>query len=163
VRESDHKTALELLGASFAPLSISIIAGLAMFWWAGPLVDRTLIRPPAENPPGNLDLRAFEEIAITLLGLYVLTAGLAEAVYYGVRCLVDIDMEKMRGLEKHFFPPADLGGLFAGGTRIIFGIVLILCSHGFIAFKQRILALRVAQPRGAIPVPVGEQENQHRA
>ncbi len=159
VRGAGGKTALEILGASFAPVSISIIAGLVMFWWAGPLVDRTLVKPLAENPVGNFDLRAFEEMAVTLLGLYVVTAGLGEVAYYGGKWLVDIDLEKRRGLTETFILPADLGGLFAGVTRVVFGIVLVLCSRGFVAFKRRFLALRVAQPQGAIPVPIGDHEN----
>jgi hypothetical protein len=149
--EGTRRTAgLESVGLAFTPVSVSLLGGLAMFLWAGPIVDRTLVSGPAEKDAEAADLSGFEEIALTVLGVYVLTAGLAELVYYwaqwGPYYDLVIDDRAPR------IAPRQFAGLLAGATRILIGVILVLFSRGFVAFKRRLLALRPLrrdQPVGA--------------
>jgi dipeptide/tripeptide permease len=82
LRSPDRPAALKLIWMAFAPASVSMLAGLAMYWWAEPLVEGTLVGKNPVGAPADMDLRAFEEIALTVLGVYFLTSGLAEGLYY---------------------------------------------------------------------------------
>ena len=55
---NDRSFGMDLVGMTLAPVSISILAGLAMFLWAGPIVDRTLVSGPKAHEAGAFDLRA---------------------------------------------------------------------------------------------------------
>jgi len=154
-----HKSGWAVIGLSFTPVSLSIFAGLAMFWWAGPLVDRTLVaRSPDENHAA-VDLRGFEEIALTILGVYVLIAGLSEGAYYWAKWWGYNDLLVVTGGATTVPVPRDeLGGLFAAATRIILGTVLILASRGLVTFKRWILTLRVISPSRSVPQGIGDRE-----
>ncbi len=136
----------EFVGFCFAPESISIIVGLAMFWWAGPIVDRTLVKRLPGSGDETVDLQGFEEIAVTVLGIYVLSAGLAEGIYYWAKWDIYVHWVLGEDLLGGKIPPTEFAGLAAGGTRVILGILLILCSRGFVALKLRLLALRRVAP-----------------
>jgi hypothetical protein len=146
LRSPDRPAGLKLIGMAFAPASVSMLAGLAMYWWAGPLVDRTLIGRNPVGAPADVDLRAFEEIALTVLGVYILSSGLAEGLYYwgkwyGLKGVIEL----MSG-RKYYLPSTEFGGLLAAGTRVIVGLGLIAFSRGFITLKRRLLALRTITP-----------------
>jgi len=147
MRSPDRPAGFKLIGMAFAPSSISMLAGFAMYWWAGPLVDRTLLGKNPEDAPVEMDLRGFEEIALTVLGVYIVTGGLAEGFYYwgkwyGLRGVI----ESLYG-QKYYLPSAEFGGLLAAGTRIVVGLALIAFSRGFITLKRRLLTLRTMAPR----------------
>ena len=147
MRSPDRPAGLKLIGMALAPSSISILAGFAMYWWAGPLVDRTLLGTNPEDALVEMDLRGFEEIALTVLGVYIVTSGLAEGFYYwgkwyGLRGVI----ESLYG-QKYYLPSAEFGGLLAAGTRIVVGLALIAFSRGFITLKRRLLTLRTMAPR----------------
>jgi hypothetical protein len=137
-----HHRGLELLGVTLAPVSLSLLAGLAMFWWAGPLVDRTIVRSASPISSEGLDLRAFEEIALTVLGFYIVTAGVAEAVYYWAKWGFYDDVVSAQGTSPIPIPRVEFAGLLAGLARLLIGILLIAGSRGFTTFKRRVLALR---------------------
>jgi hypothetical protein len=125
-----------------------------MFWWAGPIVDRTLVPKPAAEDAGTLDLRGFEEIALTILGLYMLTAGLAEMVYYWAQRGLYYD--RIKDAVTPGISPREFGGLLAGAMRALMGLILVLGSRGLVTVKRRLLALRPM--RADRPVAVSGEE-----
>jgi hypothetical protein len=137
---SNRSIGMDLVGMTLAPVSISILAGLAMFLWAGPIVDRTLVSGPKAHEAGPFDLRGFEEIALTVLGLYLLAVGFSELVYDWARwSLYD---HLIAGLRTPTILPQEFAGLLAGATHVLVGTILVLCSRGVITLKRRLLALR---------------------
>jgi hypothetical protein len=131
-----------VVGRTFAPASVSILAGLAMFWWAGPIVDRALVNEAPGTKDAVVDLSGFEEIALTALGIYILTAGLAQALYYWAKWdFYNHYVAGLRGSNPTILP-TEFGGFFAAGTRIVLGIPLILGSRSFIVLKRRVLGFR---------------------
>jgi hypothetical protein len=156
---TSHKSDLAILGLSFTPVSFALFAGLGLFWWAGPLVDRTLVRPSSDDKTAPFDLRGFEEIALTVLGVYVLVAGLAQGAYYWAKWWGYNDLLVLTGgVPRVPLPPDQLAGLFAAGTRIILGTVLIFASRGLVTFKRRVLILRTIAPGRPVSRTIGDRE-----
>jgi len=153
MRLPDRPAGIRLIGMAFAPASISMLAALAMYWWAGALVDRTLIAKNPVGAPADMDLRAFEEIALTVLGVYILTGGLAEAVYYGGKYYGLRGVVELVSGRSYYLPSTEFGGLLAAATRVVVGLGLIGFSRGFITLKRRLLSLRTATPAIKAPSP----------
>lgn len=137
---------LQFAGMTFAPVSITLLAGLAMFWWAGSIVDRVLVADASEAAARPFDSRPFEEIALTVLGAYVTVAGVSECVYYWSKWAFTPDLMTLVGSTSAPMPPLTIGGLLAGAARIAIGLLLVFGSRGLVALKGRILKLRPMHP-----------------
>ena len=134
----------EIVTMSIVPSSLSFIAGLVMFWGAGPVVDRFLIIPVAESGgSGGADgFKAIEEIALTVLGFYILVDGLGEGVYYWGEFEMFATFAGVRPADLIAMSPKDYAGIAAAISRVIFGIALIFFSRGFSTLRRRILSFR---------------------
>lgn len=137
-------TLAQMLKISIAPSALSLICGLVMYWSAGPIADRFLITPgtisTGDSP--SFDGKAIEEIALSVLGTYILADGLAEEVYYwGKLDLFYSYMGLYPGLP-HPIPQAEFGGIGAATTRVVLGMVMILFSRGIVALRRGFLAFR---------------------
>ena len=131
----------------FAPAAISVGAGALMFFCVDPIVDRALFDRPREGAPPPADLRPFEEIAFAVLGLYILSTGLTEAVYYWGRA--DLYYRTLKDLSASvpaMSPPAlsaaDFGGFCAATLRVVIGLSLMLYARRFVALRRWATALR---------------------
>jgi hypothetical protein len=145
--QSSSRGLVELIGMTFAPVSISLLAGFAMYLWAGPIVDRALVNLPPDTPVASMELRILEEIALTLLGLYVLTEGLGEGAYYLGRWLYN-GAAGAPSVARLGIGPAELGGIMASVTRIVLGVLLVFLSRGFVTFRRKLLVLQPMRSNG---------------
>ena len=115
-----------------------------MFWWAGLVVDRFLLNPGskpavAESP---VDFKAIEEIAISVLGFYVLIDGVAEGAYYWGKLDFFYNYVGMQRFADHLIPKTEFAGIAAAVTRILLGTALIFLSRGIVSLRRRILSFR---------------------
>jgi hypothetical protein len=130
------------LTAGIAPALIWILIGAGFFYGAGRIVERSFEQPLQATVPSS-DSRALEEIAMAVLGLYVLAAGLAEGAYYWARLDLFYRYTFNAGsVNPPGIPQNELGGVAAAITRVVFGILLFLCSRGITALRRRILDTR---------------------
>jgi hypothetical protein len=144
--QSSSHGLLELIGMTFAPASISLLAGFTMYLWAGPIVDRTLVAAPQVRRSG--ELRILEEIALTLLGLYVLVDGLGEGAYYLGRWFLYNDIVGAQSVDRLRMDSRELGGIMASVTRIVLGVLLVFLSRGVVTFRRKLLVLRPMRSNG---------------
>jgi hypothetical protein len=140
--QNSNRGLLELIGMTFAPPSISLLAGFVMYLWAGPIVDRTLFDVSLGTSIASEEFRALEEIAVTLLGFFVLIDGLGEGAYYLGRWFLYNDIAGARSAERLGIGPTELGGIMASVTRIVLGVLLVLLSRGVVTFRRKLLVLR---------------------
>lgn len=136
-----------ILGTSGAH-ALWLLAGIALYCGAGQIADRaSSAKQGSANSNASIDYRGLEEIGISILGLYLLTYGLAEGAYYWAR----FDLYYRYAAEVRFqtppIPQEEYGGLAATGTRIILGLIFLFSSRGITTLRRRILDLRpLARP-----------------
>lgn len=131
----------------FAPAAISVGVGALLFFCVDPIIDRALFTGSQTGSAQPADLRSFEEIAFAVLGLYIFSTGLTEAVYYWGR--TDLYYQAVKSLSASvpaLSPPAlsasDFGGFCAAALRLAIGIALMLAAHRFVALRRFLISLR---------------------
>lgn len=122
----------EALLAAAIPPAVFFAAGLTLFWGAGTIADRILVRPVGPITDKPISLHGIEEIVLVVLGLYVFATGLADMA--GALARFDWSSEKMYLARFVEIGPA--------GARMAFGAVLVLFSRGFVVVRRRVLSLR---------------------
>ncbi|HVA11696.1 MAG TPA: hypothetical protein VNF99_00465, partial [Stellaceae bacterium] len=135
------------LTVSIAPALLWIVIGIAFYHGARRIVDRSLAGQQQGAAP-LLDARAIEEVAVAVLGLYILASGIAEGVFYWAR--LDLFYRYAAGMRivTPAVPQAEFGGIAAATTRIVLGLALFFLSRGLTALRRRLLD---ARPMARIP------------
>jgi hypothetical protein len=130
--------ALTALTVTIAPALLWIAIGIAFYYGAGRIVDRSIIGQDHPGPPPSLDVRAIEEVAISVLGLYVLTSGIAEAVFDWAR--LDLYYRHLAANSQTFATPpvsqSEFAGIAAAATRIVLGLALFVLSGSVAALRR---------------------------
>jgi hypothetical protein len=124
---------------TFGPASISICAGLIMIWGAGNITDHLLYLPSTRPDNGPLAFAEIEEIAVSLLGLYLVANGLAEALYYWGKTELYYDYVVAHAYSGQKIAPAEFGGLIAGGVRVAIGLALFFGNRGLISLRRKLV------------------------
>lgn len=138
VDRRDPQNLVPLVAAAVIAL-LWIILGLGLLYGTERIVDRTMFSEPQTGVPS--DLRAIEEIAIAVLGVYILVGGIAEAVREAA--YLDL-LYRLAAANRQAIsiPQNEYAGIAAAATRIILGLALFFLSRGVVAVRRRILSLR---------------------
>src|SRR5690348_2623808 len=106
-----------MLTVGIAPATLWIVVGGAMYYGAGRIADRALLRGEPESAIAAFDFRGLEEIAVSVLGLYVFSSGIAEGIYYWAK----LDLYYRYAVQMVVNPPpipqTEYAGIAAAGTR----------------------------------------------
>ncbi len=115
-----------LAAAAFAPWLISFGIGLALIWCADSIVTRATSDDQAMGSLTSADFRALEEIALTVLGVYIVANGLTYAAIYVSQFL-------------RAYPdrPMSIGNFLGPIVLLAVGAALIFGSRGLIALIRR--------------------------
>ena len=132
---------LAIIGMTLAPFALSLGAGLILFSFAGTITDRVLVTSPPDAARTSTGMQAAEEIALTVLGVYVLVNGISECVYYVAKAEL-IASALHADSARAYQTPQETAGLFAGAFRVVAGLLLIGCSRGLVVLRRRLLSLR---------------------
>jgi len=130
---------LDIIGMTLAPFALSLCAGLILFGFAGAISDRVLVT--SRLNPASTGMQAAEEIALMVLGVYVLINGIAECIYYVAKAEL-IAAAVHATSARAYQTLEDFAGVFAGAFRVVAGLLLIACSRGLVALRRRLLSLR---------------------
>lgn len=124
---------------SVAPTLVSLGAGLLMYWGSDRVTDRFLVDKAHGIDENNF--RAIEEIALAIFGIYQLTNGIADEVYFLARYNV---YHKFSGLNPNYsaITQSEFAGICIGWVRIVIGVALFSLSRGVATLRRRILSLR---------------------
>jgi len=133
----------DLLLIGTAPTAIVVGIGLLLFWCVDSIVDRAIFSSPAHAAaPTPDDFRAVEEVALVILGVYFICAGLSEGIYYLGRADLYYRYVAQAMVAMPSIGQIEFGGLLAAGLRLILGIGMIVFSRGLVSFRRWIMALR---------------------
>ena len=118
---------------------IWISLGLGLLCGTRRIVDRTMFSEPQTGVAP--DLRAIEEVAIAVLGLYLFATGITASVGEGVQ--LDFFYRLATANRQPIsIPQNEYAGIAAAATRIILGLALFFLSRGVVALRRRLLSLR---------------------
>ena len=116
-----------------------IMLGLGLLYGTGRIVDRTMFSEPQAGV--SSDLRAVEEIAFAVLGVYIFVSGIAEAIRESV--YLDLFYRFAAANRQAIaIPESEYAGVASAATRTILGLALFFLSRGVVAVRRRILSLR---------------------
>jgi len=127
----DHYIAMALnLVLAFVPTFVAI------FLWFFPLAVATKLIPDVGNASVQAPMGAeeLEVVAYSVVGLWVLTAALPDALYWAVlyyRAKADPAMSPN-------LPPASIAAMLLTGGKLVLGIWLMLGSRGLVGLIRRI-------------------------
>ena len=133
----DHIEMPLFWGMTVFPTLISIALGLCLFWGAGYITNRHIVHH-ADGGGAMADSRAIEEVAVAVLGYYLIAVGLSDAVYDGVSLYGFLALSKTW----EFMPPEKILNLVVDGVRTAIGIGLVLWAGGLVALRRGVIALR---------------------
>jgi hypothetical protein len=120
----------------------SLIAGIVLFAWPDTIVERALARPAETTDAVPCNSRTIEEIALTVLGFYIVASGAAEGFYYWAQVDLYYRYAAGTGYMPTEMTPTQFGGIGAAVTRLVLGTLLIVTSRGLVALRRRLLSLR---------------------
>ena len=135
---------LEILETTLPPYAVSLVGAILMYLFAGTIADRVVMRGRPDQPvAGPANIKALEQLAVVILGLYLAIMGLADIVHCLVRYVaLKHAMSNLAYGASSIVAAPDTAKFGDALFRIAVGGFLIGNGDVFIRFKDRLRAKR---------------------
>lgn len=129
---------VEFWAATIGPPLVSIAIGLAIFWCAGLIVERSLAPKSTETGRAGMDSAMLEKAAVVAIGFYLLADGCS----YAVRDIAAIVTVKFMEFDYGIIPDSMKFDIVGDALRAAVGLALVLLAHRLVDLRRRLVAPR---------------------
>jgi hypothetical protein len=127
-------------GMTISPAAISLALGLGLFFGSGRIVNHYVVTGPSDADAKAHQLQSLEEVAVAVLGLYLMVNGFIDAVRFVALLLYDATT--LRNSFGEILASQNLDWMVSTAARLVIGIALMLRGHALVALRRGLVGLR---------------------
>ncbi|HXP74672.1 MAG TPA: hypothetical protein VN823_11050 [Stellaceae bacterium] len=128
-------------GMTISPAAISFGLGLSLFFGGGRIVNRYLVAGSSDVDARAGQLQGLEEVAVAVLGIYLLTGGLIDAARLIAQLLYNAATLK-NSFSEILAMSRSLDWMISTAVRVAIGVALMLRGHALVALRRGLVGLR---------------------